>query len=186
MSFFLILAIALGLAMDAFAVSLGISLSLSRMTRSQTLRLAFHFGVFQFMMSVVGWAAGKNILVFIQTYDHWLASGLLFAIGGKMGYGSFSRRGRMKQMSSDPTKGLSLLILSLATSLDALAVGLSLAVIRVSIAYPALIIGIVAFLMSIAGMRIGPLLGLVFGRRAEFAGGSILILIGLKILIDHL
>lgn len=186
MNFFLVLAIALALAMDAFAVSMGLSLSLGKMTRSQTFRLSFHFGFFQFMMPVVGWVAGKNLLRDIQTFDHWVAFGLLLVIGVKMIYESFSREERQKMSSSDPTRGFSLLMLSVATSIDALAVGLTLAALHVSIAYPAIIIGLVAFSMSVIGIKIGPLLGIIFGKRAEFLGGLILILIGVKILFEHL
>lgn len=186
MSFFLILAIALGLAMDAFAVSLGIGLSMGRMTGRQTLRLSFHFGLFQFMMPVAGWFAGKNIMAFIAPYDHWLAFALLSAIGGKMIYGSFAGRKGSKGWGKDPTKGISLFMLSVATSLDALAVGLSLAALRVAIVYPALIIGIVAFFLTVIGIKMSPWLGHIFGRRAEFLGGVILVFIGVKILIDHL
>lgn len=186
MSFFLILAIAFSLAMDAFAVSMGLCLSLGKMTRSQTFRVSFHFGFFQLMMPVVGWVAGKNILKSIQAYDHWVAFGLLSIIGAKMIYESFGRGDGRRMRSSDPTRGFSLLMLSVATSIDALVVGLSLAALRISIAYPAAIIGLVAFSMTIIGIKIGPLLGIIVGKRAEFLGGMILVLIGVKILFEHL
>jgi len=186
MNFFLVLAIALALAMDAFAVSMGLSLSLGKMTKSQTFRLSFHFGFFQFMMPVVGWVAGKNLLRYIQIYDHWVAFGLLLIIGGKMIYESFSRKEIRKIRSSDPTRGFFLLMLSVATSIDALALGVSLAALHVSIVYPAIIIGLVAFSMSVIGIKIGPLLGIVVGKRAELLGGLILVLIGAKILSEHL
>lgn len=186
MNFFVVLAIALGLALDAFAVSMGLSLSLGKMSKGQTFRLSFHFGLFQFMMPVIGWVAGRNMLKYIQAYDHWLAFGLLFIVGGRMIYESFGRDESRKMHSSDPTKGFSLLMLSVATSMDALAVGLSLGVLHLSIIYPAIIIGLVAFSLSIVGIKIGPLVGRVVEKKAEFLGGLILILIGVKILLEHL
>lgn len=186
MNSFVILAIALALAMDAFAVSMGLSSSLGKMTKNQILRLSFHFGFFQFMMPVMGWLAGKSLLKYIQAFDHWVAFGLLSIIGSKMIYDCFTGEKRQKRSAADPTRGLSLVILSVATSVDALAIGIGLAAIHVSIAYPAVIIGLVAFLMTMIGIKIGPLLSLVVGKRTEFLGGLILILIGIKILLEHL
>jgi len=186
MNFFLVLAVALALAMDAFAVSVGVSLSLEKITKFQTFRLALSFGSFQFLMPLIGWSAGRNILDYIQAFDHWVAFGLLAFIGSKMIYESFRRREISPERSSDPTKGLSLVFLSVATSIDALAAGLSFAVLHVSILYPAIIIGLIAFLMTVLGVKIGPILGRIAGKRAEFFGGVILILIGVKILLEHL
>jgi putative Mn2+ efflux pump MntP len=182
----LVLGIAFALAMDAFAVSLGLGLSLKPATGGQTFRLAFHFGLFQFLMPVVGWAAGETLIRHIEKYDHWVAFVLLLGVGGKMIYESFRPEKGSGSGRSDPTRGASLLVLSVATSLDALAVGLSLAALRVDIVFPAVVIGIVAFAMTVAGMKIGPSLGKIIGRRAELLGGVILILIGIKILVDHL
>ncbi len=186
MNVFIVCGIAFGLAMDVFAVSAGISLNLRGTTQRQTLRLALHFGLFQFMMPILGWLAGLGILVYIQAFDHWVAFGLLVFIGGKMLYESFGKGRRDDKKSTDPTKGLSLFLLSFATSIDALAVGLSLAAIQVAILYPAVIIGLVAFLMTVLGTKIGPAAGQIAGKRAEFLGGVILILIGIKVLADHL
>jgi putative Mn2+ efflux pump MntP len=186
MNFFLIIVVALALAMDAFAVSVGVSLSLERITTLQTFRLAFSFGSFQFLMPLLGWSAGRNVLNYIQTFDHWVAFGLLAFIGSKMIYESFKRTKMPPEKSSDPTKGLSLVFLSVATSIDALAAGLSFAVLRLTILYPAVIIGLIAFLMTVLGVKIGPVLGRLGGKRAELLGGLILILIGLKILFEHL
>ena len=186
MSILLVLGIAFALAMDAFAVSLGLGLSLKPATGGQTFRLAFHFGLFQFLMPVVGWAAGETLIHHIEKYDHWVAFVLLLGVGGKMIYESFRPEKDSGSGRSDPTRGASLLVLSVATSLDALAVGLSLAALRVDIVFPAVVIGIVAFAMTVAGMKIGPSLGKIIGRRAELLGGVILILIGIKILVDHL
>ncbi|MGB7294797.1 MAG: manganese efflux pump MntP family protein [Candidatus Aminicenantales bacterium] len=186
MSLWLVLGIALALAMDAFAVSLGLGLSLRPATGGQTLRLAFSFGFFQFLMSVLGWAAGEKLIQHIARYDHWLAFGLLLAVGGKMIFESLRPGKDSPDRRNDPTRGLSLLVLSVATSLDALAVGLSLAALRVAILFPAVVIGVVAFIVTVLGMKIGPALRKVIGRRAELLGGMILILIGIKILADHL
>ena len=186
MNILLILGLALALALDAFAVSLGLGLSLNPATGRQTFRLAFHFGLFQFLMPVVGWAAGETLVRYIEKYDHWVAFALLLGVGGKMISESLKPERDVDTRRSDPTRGVSLLVLSLATSVDALAVGLSLAALRVDIIFPAVVIGIVAFTMTVLGMRLGPALGKVIGRRAELLGGVILILIGIKILIDHL
>ena len=187
MNFFLVIAVALALAMDAFAVSVGISLNSETITKRQTLRLASHFGLFQFMMPLLGWYAGQNILArYIEPFDHWVAFGLLAVIGGKMIYESFKGGKKIKDTKADPTKGASLLVLSVATSIDALAVGLSLAALQVAILYPAIIIGLVAFFMAVLGVNIGPFFGRIIGKRAELLGGLILILIGIKILLDHL
>jgi len=186
MNFFLVLVIALALAMDAFAVSVGVSLSLEKITRLQTFRLAFCFGFFQFFMPLIGWFAGRNILRYIQAFDHWIAFGLLAFIGSKMILESFKRKETPAERSSDPTKGLSLFFLSVATSIDALAVGLSFAVLHVSILHPAVIIGLVASFMTILGVKIGPVLGQLVGKRAELLGGLVLIFIGIKMLLEHL
>jgi putative Mn2+ efflux pump MntP len=137
-------------------------------------------------MPIIGWAAGESFVRYIGAYDHWVAFGLLIAVGGKMIFESFRREKKPKSETPDPTRGASLFILSVATSLDALAVGLSLAALHVAIIFPAGVIGIVAFTITVLGMKIGPLLGKVIGKRAELLGGIILILIGIKILADHL
>lgn len=187
MNFFLVFAIALALSMDAFAVSVGISLSQEAITKRQTLRLASHFGFFQFMMPLIGWQAAQNILMrYIEPFDHWLAFSLLVIIGGKMIYESFKRGEESKSNKTDLTKGLSLIVLSVATSIDAFGVGLSLAALHVAILYPVIVIGLVAFFITVLGLKIGPFLGQLVGRRAEFLGGLILILIGVKTLSEHL
>ena len=186
MNFLVVLAIALALAMDAFAVSMGVSLIHKKLTRGQTFRLSFHFGLFQFAMPVLGWIAGRNILKLIEKYDHWLAACLLVFIGGRMIFESFRHEDRLAKKGADLTKGFSLVMLSVATSLDALAVGLSLAALDAPILYPAGVIGVVAFIATAFGAVIGPGLGRLIGKRAEFAGGLVLILIAVKILADHL
>lgn len=186
MSFLLVLGIALALAMDAFAVSLGLGLSLKPATGVQTIRLASSFGLFQFLMLVLGGAAGERLIQHIARYDHWVAFVLLLGVGGKMIFESLKPEKNSRDRRNDPTRGLSLLVLSVATSLDSLAVGLSLAALRVAIIFPAVVIGVVTFIMTVLGMKIGPALGRVIGRRAELLGGLTLILIGIKILAEHL
>lgn len=186
MSFYLILVIALALAMDAFAVSVGVSLSRGGLNGKQTFRMAFLFGFFQLVMPIIGWLTGQSIVNYIQKIDHWVAFGLLVFIGSRMIYNSFRSQGSPKKESEDPTRWMSILILSLATSIDAFAVGLSFAFIHVGILYPALVIGIVAFLMTVLGVRISHLLGRWLGKRAELLGGLILILIGIEILFEHI
>ncbi len=187
MNFFLVLAVAFALAMDAFAVSVGISLRPEGLTKKQTFRMAFHFGLFQFMMPLLGWQATRSILLdYIEPFDHWVAFGLLLIIGAKMIFECFRTGKKTQKNQGDPTKGFSILMLSVATSIDALAVGMSLAALQVTILYPAAVIGIIAFLMTILGTRIGPLLGRLVGRGAELLGGLILILIGVKTIWEHL
>jgi putative Mn2+ efflux pump MntP len=180
------LGIALALAMDAFAVTLGIGAALKRLTLGQSLRLAFSFGLFQFGMPILGWAAGRSILPLIEAVDHWVAAGLLFLVGGRMVYDSFRSQEKDKPGPQDLTRGLNLLMLSVATSIDALAVGLSLAMLSVPILYPALVIGAVAFAVTFLGTRLGPVFGRLAGKRAELVGALVLFAIAIKILVDHL
>lgn len=181
-----IAAISLALAMDALAVTVGLSLSLGGLNWRQILRLAFCFGFFQFMMTVLGWLAGDNLIRLIEDYDHWIAFCLLLFVGGKMITEAFLPIKKKKETEKDPTKGFNIILLSVATSIDALAVGLSLGALQVPVIMPALLIGVVAFGLTSAADSLGRLLGRFIGRGAEFAGGLILIAIGLKILFDHL
>jgi putative Mn2+ efflux pump MntP len=135
-------------------------------------------------MPVIGWLAGLTIMQWVEAWDHWIAFSLLAIIGGRMIYEAFSDE--EKTDDRDPTKGLSLVLLSIATSIDALAVGFSLSVIGVSIWMPALVIGLVAGVLTIAGMLLGGRIGDRWGSRVEILGGLVLIAIGAKILIEHL
>jgi len=186
MNFFLILPIALALAMDAFAVSVGVSVSQRGLFKVQILRMALSFGFFQFIMPVLGWLAGQTILDIIKAVDHWVAFGLLLLIGSKMIYESFRGQDKENKSSGDQTRGFVLLLLSVATSIDALAVGLSFAALGKTVFYPSVVFGVVAFLMTVVGAKIGPFFGRSVGRRAELLGGIVLIFIGAKILLDHL
>ncbi len=174
MNWILIIGIAIGLAMDAFAVAIAASTSLRKVTGRQLFRMSFHFGWFQFMMPVLGWFAGRAVAEPLAAWDHWIAFGLLAFIGGKMIYEAVTRFGD-EERKSDPTRGISLIVLSIATSIDALAVGFSFA-----------LIGVVAAALTLLGMQIGSRVGKRFGRRVEIAGGLVLIGIGVKILLEHL
>ena len=169
-----LLGISTGLAMDAFAVCIVAGMTLDTVTPRHTFRLAFHFGLFQFMMPILGWLAGKSVAAYIVDYDHWLAFGLLGCVGGKMLIEAW--RKDAPGTRADPSRGWMLVTLSVATSIDAMAVGLSMAFIGVSIWIPSVVIGLVAAAFSVVGLRFGTRLGSQWGHRAEFAGGCVLIL----------
>ena len=176
-----ILGIAIALAMDAFSVAVAAGISLPAVTGRHVFRLAWHFGLFQFLMPVIGWAGGRAASGWLQRFDHWIAFGLLVGIGVKMVWESLSKDEDAPR--SDPTRGVSLVVLSLATSIDALAVGVSLALLDVAIVIPSLIIGFVCGLMTILGVRLGRQIGRLLGKRIECVGGLVLIGIGVKILV---
>ncbi len=180
-----ILALALALALDAFAVAVAVGAVVGRLGFRHYFRLAWHFGLFQALMPILGWAAGSRIASFTAAWDHWLAFGLLSFLGIKMLLGA-GQSGLESSERPDPTRGVTLLLLSVATSLDALAVGFSLAVLGAAIARPAVIIGIVACLMTVLGLWLGRLIGTLCAAWAQRAGGLILILIGVKIFVEHL
>jgi putative Mn2+ efflux pump MntP len=184
MELLMILGLAIGLAMDAFAVSIAAGTNSLVIGKRATFRISFHFGLFQGLMPILGWLAGTRIAPLIQSFDHWVALLLLSFIGGKM-----ILSGSKDDSDSDPTnpsKGWNLVMLSIATSIDALAVGLSLGMLNVRIWFPSLVIGIVTGLLSLVGVLFGNRLGMQFGRRIEIVGGMILIFIGLRILYSHL
>ena len=176
----------MALAADAFAVSVGVSLSQAGLSSRQSFRLAFHFGLFQFLMLLLGWMAGHSMMPFIQAVDHWVAFGLLVLIGGRMIHQSLKLPGEEIWNRKDPTRSTNLLMLSVAISLDAFAVGLSLAFLRNPVLIPAAVIGIVALGMSLLGIHLGRFLGRIAGRWAEFLGGVLLGLIAAAILLKHL
>jgi putative Mn2+ efflux pump MntP len=179
-----IIFIAIGLAMDAFAVSVASGLAVTKLRVRYAFKIALFFGLFQALMPVLGWFLGLGFRHLIEDYDHWLAFGLLTAIGGKMIYESF--RLEDAENPRDPMGIQVLLVLSVATSIDALAVGLTLTFIKVPIITPAIIIGAVTFALSYVGVFLGEKFGHFFEKKIEALGGLILIGIGLKILIEHL
>ena len=191
----ILLGIAVGLAMDAFAVAVAASIRLRRVSPRQVFRFAFHFGLFQGLMPVIGWWLGRAAYGYIAAWDHWIAFGLLALVGGKALFDALRDNDNDNSQpepaadlgrASDPTRGISLIVYSIATSIDALAVGLSLGTLGVSVWTPALVIGLITCLLTTLGMLLGSRVGRRLGRRAELAGGLILIAIGLKILLSHL
>ena len=185
MSFLEIVIIACGLAMDAAAVSLAAAAAGFVQDTRSSCRLAFHFGLFQALMPVLGWLAGVRFAASFAAFDHWIAFVLLAFVGGKMLYNGLST-GHEESLASDPTRGLTLVLLSLATSIDALAIGLSLSMLEVTIWYPAAMIGIITALLSTLAIMIGKKVGTQVGKRMEMVGGLILLLIGTRILLSHL
>ena len=178
-----ILLIALGLSADCFAVALSASLSKTQHTRTGILRTALFFGLFQAVMPILGWLAGRSFVNIISNYDHWIAFGLLAFIGGKMIWESLTEK---EEKERNISHGWTLFTLSFATSIDALAVGLSFAFLEVNIWFAAGIIGIIAFLATILAFLIGMKVSVILGKRAELIGGLVLVGIGLKILIEHI
>ncbi len=184
MELLMILGLAVGLAMDAFAVSIAAGTNSLVMGKRATFRISFHFGLFQALMPILGWLAGSRIAPLIQSFDHWIAFILLSFIGGRMFLSGL--KAESDSTPSNPSKGWNLVILSIATSIDALAVGLSLGMLNVRIWFPSLVIGVVTGLLSLFGVLFGNRLGMQFGHRIEIAGGMILLFIGLRILCSHL
>ena len=184
MNFLEILLISLSMAMDAFAVCISAGTTPHTDGPRPTFRLAFHFGLFQFLMPVIGWFAGITIEHYIAAVDHWIAFALLAFVGARMIRSGFDPNG--EEQKADPSRGWTLVLLSIAVSIDALAVGLSLGVIGVTIWYPGLVIGVVTGLVSWLGLRLGSRLGKKFGKRMEVIGGIVLVLIGVRIVVTHL
>ena len=168
--------------MDAFAASITKGLTFKKNRRKSAIFLASLFGGFQMLMPVIGWAAGLSFKDVIVSIDHWIAFGLLSFIGVKMIYES-SKNGDKKE---ENIKLYSAFILAVATSIDALMVGVSFAFLEISIALPIALIGAVTFLLSFIGFIFGYGIGKLFGKKIEILGGVILILIGIRILIEHL
>ncbi|MBN2138508.1 MAG: manganese efflux pump [Sedimentisphaerales bacterium] len=179
-----IVTIAIALAMDAFAVSIVSGSAYRRLHIGYALRIALFFGVFQAVMPLIGSLAGLTLKDYISAYDHWVAFGLLFGVGAKMIYESFKITEAEKRF--DPTSMMTLLALSVATSIDALAVGITLSLITSSVAVAVIIIGVVTFVLSYIGVEIGKRFGHFFESKMEITGGVILIAIGAKILIEHI
>jgi putative Mn2+ efflux pump MntP len=179
-----ILLIALGLAMDCFAVSITSGIAIKHQRINNALKIGTFFGLFQAFMPVVGWFLGLGFIGFISGIDHWIAFGLLGLIGCKMIYESTKLEESERKMSSLSTYVL--IVLSVATSIDALAIGLSFAFLGVLIAVPIVVIGIVSFLLSFFGFLVGKRFRHLFEKRIEVVGGVILIGIGIKILVEHL
>lgn len=179
-----ILLIAVGLSMDAFAVAISFGLGMRVLHLRYAFRIALFFGAFQALMPVIGYLAGLSIRGFLEGFDHWIAFILLGFIGSKMIYEAFALDDDQNPMN--PQDILLLFTLAVATSIDALAVGLSLSFLKVSILRPAMIIGIITLVISFLGVLIGQRLGHLFEKKIEILGGLILIGIGIKILCEHI
>jgi putative Mn2+ efflux pump MntP len=184
MDWITIFGIAVALAMDAFAVALAAGAVITHLTGRHLFRFGFHFGLFQSLMPIIGWLVGMSVQKWISAYDHWIAFVLLAVVGGRMIREAFDDN-KEDKAGTDPTRGLTMVILSVATSIDALAVGLSRAMLNISVWLPAAVIGVVAGVLTVIGMLLGRRLGGNWGKRVEVCGGIVLCGIGVKILLEH-
>jgi len=189
MQIFTILGIAVALAMDAFAVAIATGVNLKQVSLRQTFRLSWHFGLFQALMPIIGWGLGTSIQSYVETYAHWVAFILLALVGSNMLREAITddEGEEGAHPIKDSTKGMTMIVLSVATSIDALAVGLSMSMLQVSIIYPALIIGLVAGAFTIVGLHLGKRVANLtwLSTWAEIVGGLVLWLIGLNILREN-
>jgi putative Mn2+ efflux pump MntP len=192
-----IILIAIGLSMDAFAVSITLGLSAKQRKFSNYLIPGIYFGFFQMLMPLIGYFAGTLFAHKVESFDHWIAFVLLGFIGGKMIKESFAKGGDKAGSETEHDNAESdesqyslrfakMLVLAIATSIDALAVGVTFSFFKLNILFAVLIIGITTFSISIIGVKIGLVFGERFKSKAEFAGGAVLVLLGIKILIEHL
>lgn len=179
-----IILISLGLAMDAFAVSITNGITIQCLKIRNALKIAVFFGGFQALMPLIGWLAGLGLKQYVESFDHWIAFGLLLFIGAKMIYEAVWINEVEKKC--DPLNLIVLLGLAIATSIDAMAVGITFAFLHIAIFTPAIIIGLITFCLSFAGVFIGNRIGDRLGSRMEVLGGIILIGMGCKILLSHL
>lgn len=183
MSIFELFLLAVGLSMDAFAVSICKGLSVKELKPKHALLAGIYFGGFQALMPVIGYFAGSYFADIISSYDHWVVFVLLLLIGGNMIKESFEKE---EEDLNDSFGFQTMLLLAIATSIDALAVGVSFAFLKVNILYAASFIGVITFILSALGIKIGNIFGSRYKSKAELAGGIILVLIGLKVLLEHL
>ncbi len=186
MGLFEIFILAVGLCMDSFAVSLTSGVLLKPFKTGRILKIATFMAIFQGGMPVIGWLLGVNFQSYIESYDHWIAFALLAFLGSKMIYEGWPRGEEEKPCCFNPANTRTLIGLSIATSIDALAVGIMFAISNIEIVTPALIIGLVTFAASLAGVHIGHRFGRRIHNYAEMLGGIILLGIGIKILLEHL
>lgn len=173
----------IGLAMDAFAVSICKGLSMKKMNWKNAIIIALYFGIFQALMPMIGYFLGTTFESFVTTFDHWIAFILLALIGGNMIKESFDNEDEKK---NDKVDFKTMIVLALATSIDALAVGIAFAFFDVNLLLAVAIIGIITFIISIFGVKIGNKFGDKYQNKAELIGGIILVILGIKILLEHL
>lgn len=179
-----ILLIALSLAMDAFAVSIANGVSVTDFGKKEALKQGVYFGLFQFLMPLLGWLLGISVKNAMEAIDHWIAFFLLALIGGSMIWESLKQEEEEKSITILTNKNL--VLQAIATSIDALAVGVSFAILQVNIVYASAIIGVVAFVLSYIGGMLGKHLGAFLQKKASIAGGIVLIAVGVKILLEHM
>lgn len=178
---------AIGLAMDAFAVSVCKGLGMRNMRYDQALVIGLYFGLFQALMPLIGWLLGTSFSHYIQAFDHWIAFVLLVFIGGKMLWDAFhEEKEEVAEAADAKLDHRELLMLAVATSIDALAVGIAFACLDVEIWSSISMIGVITLCISFCGVWIGNRFGNRFEKKAEIIGGIVLVLIGVKILVDHL
>jgi len=170
--------------MDAFSVSITSGVKVKNPNFRHYFRIAFHFGLFQFLMPIAGFYSGVAFQNIIQSFDHWIAFGLLALVGGKMIWESTQIED--EEGACDPTRGRTLILLAVATSIDAAAIGFTLAALEIPVLFPSVVIGLICVLFSAVGMFIGCRIGSLIGRWAERLGGLLLIAIGARILVQHL
>jgi manganese efflux pump family protein len=182
-SFATILFTAIGLSADCFAVAVGIGISKHQHSFLKEMRFPISFGIFQAAMLVLGWLAGRTVVSYISSYDHWIAFALLFFIGGRMIWESFHQK---EESTRDITSWWTLFILSVATSIDSLGAGLSYAFLNVKILIASITTGLTTSVITVAGHMIGKKVGPYVERWADIIGGIILIFIGVRILLTHL
>jgi manganese efflux pump family protein len=177
-----IVILALSLALDSFAVSLALSAAGHLNTPRSRFRVSFHFGLFQFLMPVAGWAIGTRIEPYIKAYDHWIAAGLLTMVAVRMIRSALDVSAG--KLADDPSRGWILVTLSTATSIDALAVGLGLAALRISVWYPSVVIGLITMILSFLAIISGRRVGDRLGKQAQIFGGIVLLVIAIKVLLS--
>ncbi len=190
MNFLTVIGIAFGLSLDAFTVALTNSIVIKDLHFKHGFRMAVSFGFFQFVMPIIGWAAGMTFSSYIKRIDHWIAFALLAFVGGRMMWNGLPIKRKETYHSDDEKKDcrnlLTLFLLSIATSIDALAIGLSFAMISVEIVLPSIMIGVITFMVSMIGYGIGKKIGKIVRIELDILGGIVLLGIGVKILVDHL
>lgn len=186
--FFELLLIGIGLSMDAFAVSVCKGLAMDRINKKQAVVIGLYFGGFQALMPLIGWGLGIRFQQYITSIDHWIAFVLLAFLGGKMIFEAVREKDEEQELveKDPPLKHKEMLLMAIATSIDALAVGITFAFLDTPILTAIAIIGCTTFVLSIAGVVVGNFFGTKYKKKAEIAGGVILVLIGAKILLEHL
>lgn len=176
-----IILIAIGLGMDALSVSLCKGLSMKQMKWKHAIIIGLYFGIFQAVMPCIGYFVGTKFQAFIENWSHWIALVLLVLIGINM----IREAIWGEEEANDKIDFKTMIMLAIATSIDALIIGVTFAILKNSIIIPAIIIGVITFLMSVAGVKLGNLFGNKMGKNAEVFGGIVLILIGIKIVVEH-